>query len=176
MNEHLKSMISDRTFNEIIEEVKETHISYVFLTEKHAYKFKKDIKYPFLDYSSLDKRELFCKEEYRINKLLCHDMYLKVSAVIKDGDGLVLSETGLPLDYTVVMKRIPEEYIMGNLIKKNMIKKDILEEIALKILMFHKMARVDSNGKYGSLANIKKNVMDNFKDLECFIGDIFSND
>ncbi|KYC45476.1 MAG: hypothetical protein APG12_00106 [Candidatus Methanofastidiosum methylothiophilum] len=176
MNEHLKSMISDKTFNEKIEEIKETHISYVFLTKKHAYKIKKDIKYPFLDYSTLNKRELYCIEEYRINKLLCPDMYLKVSPLIKDGDVLVLSDAGLPLEYTIVMKRLPEKYIMRNLIGKNKITKDIVEEIALKILLFHKMAKVDSNGKYGSLANVKKNVMDNFKDLEFFIGELFSSD
>jgi aminoglycoside phosphotransferase family enzyme len=131
--------------------------------------------FSFLDYSTLEKREFYCKEEFRINKLLCPDMYLEVSPMIKEGNGLILSDTGLPLDYTIVMKRIPEKYIMRTLIEKNKIKKEILEEIALKILLFHKMARVDYNGKYGSLANVKKNVMDNFKDLECFIGDLFSS-
>ena len=56
MNEYLKSMISDKTFNEKIQEIKETHISYVFLTKKHAYKIKKDVKFTFLDYSTLEKR------------------------------------------------------------------------------------------------------------------------
>jgi hypothetical protein len=74
------------------------------------------------------------------------------------------------------MKRIPEEYIMKNLIEKNEIKKDTIEDIALKILAFHKKARVDSEGKYGAINNFKKNVMDNFKDLEGFIGDLFSNE
>jgi aminoglycoside phosphotransferase family enzyme len=176
MNEYLKSMVSNETFGEKIEEVKETHISYIFLTKGHAYKIKKDVKFSFLDYSTLDNRELFCKEEFRINKLLSPDMYLKVSAVVKEGNTLVLSESGLPLDYAIVMKRIPEKYIMINLIEKNKIKKETLEEIALKILLFHKMTKVDSNGTYGSLSNVKKNVMDNFKDLECFIGDLFSSD
>jgi len=175
MNEHLKAMIDDKTFNEKIEEIKETHISYIFLTKNFAYKIKKDVMFPFLDYSTLEKREFYCKEEFRINKLLCPDMYLNVSAMIKEGSGLILSDTGLPLDYTIVMKRMPEKYIMRVLIEKNKIKKEILEEIALKILLFHKRARVDYNGKYGSLANVKKNVMDNFKDLECFIGDLFSS-
>ncbi len=176
MNEHLKSMIDDKTFNEKVEDVKETHASYVFITKKHAYKIKKDVKYSFLDYSTLDQREFYCKEEFRINKLLSPDIYLKVSALVKEENRLVLSDSGLPLDYTVVMKRIPENYIMKTLIDKNKIKKETLEEIALKILLFHKMTKVDSKGKYGSLANIKKNVRDNFKDLECFIGGLFSSE
>lgn len=176
MNEYLKSMVSDETFGEKIEEVKETHISYIFLTKDHAYKIKKDVKFSFLDYSTLDNREFFCKEEFKINKLLSPDIYLGVSPLVKEGNALVLSESGMPLDYAIVMKRIPEKYIMKNLIDKNKIEKETLEEIALKILLFHKMTNVDSNGKYGALANVKKNVMDNFKDLECFIGDLFSSD
>ncbi len=169
-------MINDKTFNENIEEIKETHISYIFLTKNYAYKIKKDVKFSFLDYSTLDKREQFCKEEFRINKLLSPEMYIGVSPLVKNDNNLILSNEGLPLDYTVVMKRIPEEYIMTNLIEKGKIKKEVLEEIALKILLFHKKTRVDSEGKYGSIPSIKKNMMDNFKDLECFIGDLFSND
>ncbi len=176
MNEYLKSMISDKTFNEKIQEIKETHISYVFLTKKQAYKIKKDVKFTFLDYSTLEKREFYCKEEFRINKLLSHDLYIKVSPLVKEGDTLILSNSGFPLDYAIVMNRMPEKYIMRNLIEKNKITIETIEDIALKVLLFHKMAKVDSKGKYGSLANIKRNVFDNFKDLECFIGDLYSND
>lgn len=175
MNEHLKSMINDTTFNEKIEEVKETHISYIFLTKKYAYKIKKDAKFSFLDYSTLEKREFYCKEELRINKILSPDMYLKVSALSIKGNNLALSNEGMPLEYTVVMKRIPEKYIMKNLIDNNEIKDDTIEEIALKILSFHKKVRVDLEGKFGSIDAFKKNVMDNFKDLELFVGDLFSN-
>ena len=175
MNEHLKSMINDTTFNEKIDEVKETHISYIFLTKNYAYKIKKDAKFSFLDYSTLEKREFYCKEEFRINKLLCPDMYLKVSPLVKLGKNLVLSNEGLPLEYTVVMKRIPEEYIMKNLIGNNEIREDTIEEIASKILAFHNNARVDLEGKYGAIDTFKKNIMDNFKDLEPFVGDLFSN-
>ena len=176
MNEHLKSMIDDNTFNEKIEEVKETHVSYVFLTKNYAYKIKKDAKFSFLDYSTLEKREFYCREELRINSLLSPDIYVKVSPLTKDGGNLVLSGAGLPLEYTVVMKRVPEEYIMRNLVEKNEITKNIIEQIALEILTFHKKTGIDLDGKYGAIDKFKKNVMDNFKDLECFIADLFSNE
>ena len=56
MNEYLKSMISNETFGEKIEEFKETHISYIFLTIVHSYKIKKYVKFSFLDYSTLYNR------------------------------------------------------------------------------------------------------------------------
>ncbi len=176
MNEHLKSLIDDNTFGEKIEEIKETHISYVFLTKNYAYKIKKDVKFSFLDYSTLEKREFNCREELRINKLLSPEIYLKVSPITKIGNSLRLSDQGLPLDYAVVMKRIPEYYIMRHLLEKNKIEKDTIEEIALKIFDFHKKADMDLEGKYGAIDRFKINLMDNYKDLEPFIGDIFSNE
>lgn len=176
MNEHLKSMIDDRTFNEKIEEVKETHISYIFLTKNYAYKIKKDAKFSFLDYSTIGKREYYCEEELRINRLLSPEIYIKVCPLTKHDDKLVLFGDGFPVDYTVMMKRIPEEYIMKNLIGNNEIKTDTIEEIALKILAFHKKTRVDLEGRYGAIEKFTKNITDNFKDLECFIGELFSSD
>lgn len=176
MNEHLKSLVDGNTFGESIEEIKETHISYVFLTKNYAYKIKKDVKFSFLDYSTLGKREFFCREELRINKLLSPEIYLKVCPLIKNGNSLYISDQGLPLDYAVVMKRIPEEYIMRYLLENNAIGKDTIEEIALKILDFHKKSYIDLDGRYGAIDRFKMNLMDNYKDLEPFIGDIYSNE
>jgi aminoglycoside phosphotransferase family enzyme/predicted kinase len=58
--------------------VAETHISWVFLTGRYAYKVKKPIKLPFLDFSTLRKRHHFCFEELRLNRRLAPDLYLGV--------------------------------------------------------------------------------------------------
>ncbi len=51
-------------------EVIETHMSFVFLTERHAYKLKKPVRYEFLDFSTLAARRRHCLEELRINRRL----------------------------------------------------------------------------------------------------------
>ena len=38
----------------------ETHVSWVFLTGQHAYKVKKPVKLPFVDFSTLPRRKHFC--------------------------------------------------------------------------------------------------------------------
>lgn len=48
-------------------EVRETHVSVVFLAGDRAYKVKKPLRLPFLDYSTLGRRRLFCDEEVRLN-------------------------------------------------------------------------------------------------------------
>ena len=58
--------------------VAETHISWVFLTGEYAYKVKKPLKFPFLDFSSLERRRHFCKEELRLNRRLAPQLYLAV--------------------------------------------------------------------------------------------------
>jgi len=47
-------------------ELRQTHISYVFIAGDRVYKVKKNVKFPFLDYSTLDKRRHFCAEEVRL--------------------------------------------------------------------------------------------------------------
>src|SRR5450631_2845922 len=56
----------------------ETHISWVLLTGKYAYKIKKPINFGFLDFSTLEKRRFFCYEELRLNRRLAADLYLDV--------------------------------------------------------------------------------------------------
>ncbi len=58
--------------------VAETHISWVFLTGEFAYKIKKSIKLPFLDFSTLELRRHFCDEELRLNRRLAPSLYLGV--------------------------------------------------------------------------------------------------
>jgi aminoglycoside phosphotransferase family enzyme/predicted kinase len=58
--------------------VAETHISFVFLTGRYAYKIKKPIKLPFLDFSALEQRRHFCEEELRLNARLAPGLYLGV--------------------------------------------------------------------------------------------------
>lgn len=56
----------------------ETHISWVLLTGTYAYKIKKPIKLPFLDFTSLGSRRHYCQEELRLNQRLASELYLDV--------------------------------------------------------------------------------------------------
>ncbi len=56
-------------------ELRQTHISYVFLADELVYKMKKPLDLGFLDFSTLEKRRHFCEEEVRLNQRLCDDTY-----------------------------------------------------------------------------------------------------
>ena len=57
---------------------RETHMSWVFLTRDRAYKLKKPVRFPYLDFSTLALREAACRAEIRLNRRLAPDVYLGV--------------------------------------------------------------------------------------------------
>src|ERR1700674_3120304 len=57
-------------------EVKQTHISYVFIAGDFVYKVKKPVHFPFLDCSKLGDRLRYCREEVRLNARLSPRVYL----------------------------------------------------------------------------------------------------
>src|SRR6188508_3176981 len=69
-------------------EVRQTHVSAVFLAGPFAYKLKKPVRLPFLDFSSPQRRRRFCEEEVRLNRRLAPDVYLGVVPVTRAGKGL----------------------------------------------------------------------------------------
>src|SRR4051812_49262521 len=48
----------------------ETHISWVLLASSMAYKLKKPVRLPFVDFGTLAARKHFCEEELRLNRRL----------------------------------------------------------------------------------------------------------
>ena len=56
-------------------EVRETHMSWVFLAGPLVYKLKKPVRFPYLDFSTLDRREAAARAELRLNRRLAPDVY-----------------------------------------------------------------------------------------------------
>ncbi|MBP6828174.1 MAG: hypothetical protein KA165_16540, partial [Saprospiraceae bacterium] len=65
----------------------ETYISWVILSPAYAFKIKKPVQFPFLDFSTPEKRKFYCNEEVRLNRRLAPDMYLDVLPVCGRPDG-----------------------------------------------------------------------------------------
>src|SRR5437870_1960319 len=99
---------------ETVEHV-QTHISHVFLAGPHAYKLKKAVRFPFLDFSTVERRRHFCAEEVRLNRRLCPSVYLDVLPITRAANGtLVLGGDGEAVDHVVWMRRLPEADMLVN--------------------------------------------------------------
>src|SRR5687768_15633312 len=72
--------------------LRETHISWVFLTGDRAYKVKKPLVLPFLDYGTPERRRAMCEAEVALNRRLAPDLYLGVRALVPTRDGVQLGD------------------------------------------------------------------------------------
>jgi aminoglycoside phosphotransferase family enzyme len=98
-------------------EAVETHLAWVFLTDRCAYKLKKPVRYAFLDFTTLAARRHDAEEEVRLNRRLAPAVYLDVVALTVDASGrLALGGDGTPVDWLVKMRRLPRERMLDHAI------------------------------------------------------------
>jgi hypothetical protein len=122
----------------------ETHASWVILTKRTAYKFKKPLDLGFLDFSTLEKRKHYCEEELRLNRRLAPDMYLGLVRVVQGEGGLELEraeEAGSEAHgYGVMMKRMDPKKKMDELLDRHEVRYKDVEAIARMLAPFHRQA------------------------------------
>jgi uncharacterized protein len=116
--------------------VAETHISWVFLTGEYAYKVKKPLKFPFLDFSSLERRRHFCEEELRLNRRLAPQLYLAVVPIGGDADSPRVG--ALPaIEYAVKMREFPEEARLDRRLAAGALVAEPLRAFGARLARFH---------------------------------------
>jgi aminoglycoside phosphotransferase family enzyme len=99
-------------------ELVETHMSWVFLTERYAYKLKKPVRREFLDFSTLEARRRNCDEEVRLNRRLAPQVYIGAAPLTIGRDrALQLEGLGVPVDWLVKMHRLPADSMLDRAIK-----------------------------------------------------------
>lgn len=105
-------------------EVIETHMSWVFLSQTRVLKLKKPVRFPFLDFSTIDARAFYCREEVRLNSRLAPGIYTGVMALrwhegrwrLMPGATAGADNDGTTVDWLVAMRRLPAERMLDRLI------------------------------------------------------------
>jgi aminoglycoside phosphotransferase family enzyme len=119
----------------------ETHMSWVFLTDTHAYKLKKPVRYDFLDFSTLGAREWNCREELRLNPPLAPDVYLAVVPLaIGPAGALRLEGEGAVVEWLVKMRRLPAEQMLDHVIRAHRLHEPDIERLAQVLMAFYRNA------------------------------------
>ncbi len=151
-------------------ELKQTHISYIFLTKKFVYKVKKAVNLGFLDFTTLQKRRFFCEKELVLNRRLCGDMYLEVVPINK-AVFIKIDGKGETIEYALKMKRMPEERIMTKLLEENKVDRKLIDKMAETLSEFHSKAKTNKRiSEFGSLSLIETNWKENYEQTKEFIG------
>ena len=145
----------------------ETHISFVLLTGRYAYKIKKAIKLAFLDFSTLTARRVFCEDELRLNRRLAPRLYLDVVPISGTFEAPTIGGTGPILEYAVRMRQFPQDTLLSDVIERNELTTAHVDSLAQQVARFHSAAPVASSGSpFGTPGGILELALDNFVEIE----------
>ena len=94
----------------------ETHGAMVFLAGDIAYKIKKAVKFPYMDFSTLATRRHFCEREFAITQPAAPEIYLGLTTITKEpGEKLAFDGPGPVVEWAVKMKRFDQEMMLDQL-------------------------------------------------------------
>ncbi len=118
-------------------ELLETPYSWVYFADRHVYKLKKPVQFGPLDYSSPTLRRQACVDETWLNQRLTSEVYQGVVPVLRDAYGqLTLGGVGVPVDWTVRMRRLPEDRNMRALLENNRLSAQEIRSVAGTLAAF----------------------------------------
>lgn len=143
----------------------ETHISWVLLAGRQAYKIKKAVDLGFLDFTDLEQRRFYCEEELRLNQRLAPRLYLEVLPIGGSPEHPVLGE-GRAIEYAVKMRRFPLGKQMDTLLAKGKVMPQHMDSLASTLATFHQSLPAMAETPWGTPAIIRAAAMQNFEQLE----------
>jgi uncharacterized protein len=151
-------------------EMMQTQMSFVFLTGKYVYKIKKPVNLGYLDYSTLEKRLFFCRQEVELNRRLSPDVYLGVVPVTRQNGNISLSGQGEVVDYAVKMLYLPQDRMMNVLLERNRVSPPMVESVAKLLVKFHAGAAAGpAISAFGKIENIRITMEENFSQTDKYI-------
>lgn len=121
-------------------ERRETHMSWVFLAGERVYKLKKPVRFPYLDYSTMERREAACRAELALNRRLAADVYLEVVPLTVSGGRLTLGGDGPVADWLVAMRRLDERHMLDCAIATGHVSHARLDDLVRVLQCFYRGA------------------------------------
>jgi aminoglycoside phosphotransferase family enzyme/predicted kinase len=101
----------------------DTHGAVVFLSGDRAYKLKRAVKFPYMDFSTADRRRAMCEAEVDINRRLAPEIYLGVEPA--------------GTDWVVVMRRFDEDGLLDRMAGRGTLTLEIMAALGERIARYH---------------------------------------
>jgi aminoglycoside phosphotransferase family enzyme len=119
---------------------KETHMSWVFLVGDKVYKLKKPVRFPYLDYSTLSRREIACRAELSLNHRFAPRVYEAVVPLTRTPQGFAIGGPGEIVDWLVVMRRLDENHTLEHALETGELATRQLDHIVATLVEFYRRA------------------------------------
>lgn len=136
----------------------------VFLAGDRAYKLKRAVWFPFLDFSTVARRHAAAEAELRLNRRTAPDLYDAILPVTREADGrLALAGAGEPVDWVVAMRRFDQAGLFDRLVLAEGLDRDTTLALADTIAAFH--ADAEPVAGRGDAETMRWVIRDNAEEL-----------
>jgi aminoglycoside phosphotransferase family enzyme/predicted kinase len=131
----------------------ETHISRIFLAGDRAFKMKRAVKLPYVDFSTAELRLAACRKEVEFNGPTAPGLYLGARRITREANGRpAFDGNGELIDAVVEMKRFEQSQLLDRIAEAGALRPDLMTLTARMIACFHAQAPVMHSG--GGAANL----------------------
>src|SRR5674476_235298 len=114
-----------------------TQDMWVFMAGERVYKLKKPVRFAYLDFSTLGRREAAYRAEFLLNRRLAPDIYLDVVPLTISSSGLAIAGDGPAVDWLVVMRRLEENETLEAALRGGWLKPLQLDRLAATLGAFY---------------------------------------
>ncbi len=121
----------------------DTHISVVFLAGKYAYKLKRAIRLPFVDFRHLEDRKKYCQLELEVNQAGAPGMYMGLAAVTQKNGRLSLNGDGDVVEWLVRMKRFDQADLFDHLCDEGKLDSNHMDRLCDHLIEVYEHSRSD---------------------------------
>jgi aminoglycoside phosphotransferase family enzyme/predicted kinase len=137
MQERVFAFLTDSVAHPHVDRI-DTHAASVFLEGDRALKIKRAVRFPYLDYSTLEKRKAACDAEMTINRHFAPQIYRRVVPITQDDDGsLSIDGNGAPVEFAIEMTRFDERQTIDHLAESGELDRALVDAIADAIAASH---------------------------------------
>ncbi|HEX5997967.1 MAG TPA: hypothetical protein VFZ16_01015, partial [Hyphomicrobiaceae bacterium] len=116
-------------------------MSWVFLAGDRVYKLKKPVRFAYLDFSTVDRREAACRAEVALNRRLARDVYIGVAPLTLSSAGPSIGGDGFVVDWLVIMRRLDERWGLDEVLRERRLDTSQLNRLVATLVRFYRRAR-----------------------------------
>jgi aminoglycoside phosphotransferase family enzyme/predicted kinase len=149
----------------------ETHISWVLLAGDYAYKIKKPVVLPFVDYGTLEARRIFCEKELALNSRYAPELYLETVPI---GGSVETPLIGVrpAIEWAVEMGRFDDKWRLDHVCDRGDLTPALISDLVRTVADFHaRAAQAPPESRFGDPAEILKPALENFEELRPLLPD-----
>ncbi len=156
--------------------IRQSHIAILFLAGDYVFKLKRAVLMPDIDFSTPAKRRLACVQEMKRSTVYAPNLVLGVRSVRKLANGRICigGQAGEEVDTLLVMRRIPDENILANILPSNDFSRFEVMDLAEQLAELHSKAK-PFRTKWG-VPVIQKIILETERVLSCFCPSLFEKE